>query len=1058
MTIPPLTIVPAGAGSGKTYRIQTQLAEWVVGGHVAPDRIVAVTFTEAAASELKERIRFELIKRDRIEDALKLEESYISTIHSFGLRILTEFAFEGGISPSPRLLNDDEQGFLIRRTLPRTGKADPVAVDLAKFGYHWDPVTLESREEIFLKILLSLIDRLRSLGRGGEDPGLVASALALLRTLYGSTENADTVENALLGAVKALLKKFPRDLSADFAGNESAQRGFREDYRNLRRAEDPEEIASDWNLWASLRKLRFTAKGGKVPPGYRECAEAVMAAAAALHRHPGPLADAELHVAALLGASQDCLKTYGEEKRRACLVDYPDMLAATHEILSKRPDVLAILKGRVDCLVIDEFQDTNPLQFSLLWKIHEAGVPALIVGDVKQSVMGFQNADPRLFGQLEKQHSKACDPLTANWRASAPLMEWVNVVGQGLFGDGYTSLTPKADFKSALSPLEVVHAPKHIRANAARASWTAVRLKELLDDRKCKVWDKAAGASRGIRGGDIAVLCPTHALVETYADVLGALCIRTRIEEDGWFTSPAVQILSHSLAYLADADDRHAALYLAVTELGSLTLESALGTLRRGDALRDPVLDLLDPLRAGATQKTVETLVSETIGALDIYGKVATWPDAARARANALRFQEEAREFREANRQVLLAGGYYGTGVKTFLAWLAARAAENDAQPEPRVVDEDAVTVTTWHSAKGREWPVVAVCGMHREIKPRLPDISVTYENFKDLANILGKARVEIVPAFAAEETADAFLAHLQPALEEETRRLLYVALTRAREKVIVEWPSHLAGKDKAYYWTLLVGAAGITVGKESMNVKGKPFPCIINAAGLDIAPEVEESEGEPVAPLPVFGRRAIQPQVLPSALTPEFVAPSSLRGDSIAGGIKGLIDESYGAVLEADLDVAGADRGLLLHKCFEVLGGRAERLDLVERATGAKLDGKMSARLGRAVAAFEQWLTGRFRPVRVLRELPLLGMNDRESVVSGVLDVLVESEGGYWILDHKSDATEDCGARFQVYLPQLRAYADLVRKAFPDKPVLGVGLHWISYGSVSLLHEEGVS
>src|SRR4030066_37079 len=104
------------------------------------------------------------------------------------------------------------------------------------------------------------------------------------------------------------------------------------------------------------------------------------------------------------GAGQDCLGRYGEEKRNNRLVDYPDMLAGSFDILSKRRDVLELFRDRIDCLVIDEFQDTNPPQFALLWKIFEAGVPGMIVGDVKQSIMGFQNPDPRLVGVLRKGH------------------------------------------------------------------------------------------------------------------------------------------------------------------------------------------------------------------------------------------------------------------------------------------------------------------------------------------------------------------------------------------------------------------------------------------------------------------------------------------------------------------------------------------------------------------------------------------------------------------------------------------------------------------------------
>ena len=120
MMLPSLTIVPAGAGSGKTYTIQQWLGEWVKQGKVRPERIVAVTFTEAAAAELRERIRTKLLDDGQLEAALRLDQAYISTIHGFGLRVLREFAFESGTSPEPRLLNEDEKNALIREALKHT--------------------------------------------------------------------------------------------------------------------------------------------------------------------------------------------------------------------------------------------------------------------------------------------------------------------------------------------------------------------------------------------------------------------------------------------------------------------------------------------------------------------------------------------------------------------------------------------------------------------------------------------------------------------------------------------------------------------------------------------------------------------------------------------------------------------------------------------------------------------------------------------------------------------------------------------------------------------------
>lgn len=102
-----------------------------------------------------------------------------------------------------------------------------------------------------------------------------------------------------------------------------------------------------------------------------------------------------------------------------------------------------------------------------------------------------------------------------------------------------------------------------------------------------------------------------------------------------------------------------------------------------------------------------------------------------------------------------------------------------------------------------------------------------------------------------------------------------------------------------------------------------------------------------------------------------------------------------------------------------------------------------------KAVAGFEEWLKGKIAPQSVHRELPLLVLDGDESVVSGVMDLVAETAGGVWILDHKTDASEDLGAAFAQYLGQLEAYADAVRKAMPGRKVLG--LNWVKYGKVTV-------
>ena len=385
--LPLLTIIPAGAGSGKTHAIQQQLGEWVVEGLIAPERIVAVTFTEAAAAELRERIRAKLLGLGRLEDALRLDQAYISTIHGFGLRLLTDYAFDAGLSPSPCLLNEDEESTLIRLALARTDKADVITSDLAGFGYVFDVNTQKSAEDLFRDDLLKMVRLLRSTGWPEESDRYSLSAACWIRERYGATGDGAAMTAHLHNAVCCLLDAYPESLAMEFSTSKVAGDDFRRDFRNLTAAAKDGELSTDWALWKGLRSLRTSRRGCSLPAAYDELAAAVIDAANALPEHPGPLEHAVLHIESLIAAGQDVLVHYAQARRAAGLVDFDDMIAMAADMLRRRPDVVSALVQRIDCLVVDEFQDTNPLQFALLWQLKDAGVPTVTVGDMKQAMM-----------------------------------------------------------------------------------------------------------------------------------------------------------------------------------------------------------------------------------------------------------------------------------------------------------------------------------------------------------------------------------------------------------------------------------------------------------------------------------------------------------------------------------------------------------------------------------------------------------------------------------------------------------------------------------------------
>ena len=514
-----------------------------------------------------------------------------------------------------------------------------------------------------------------------------------------------------------------------------------------------------------------------------------------------------------------------------------------------------------------------------------------------------------------------------------------------------------------------------------------------------------------------------------------------------------MQIIWHALAYIANPADRHAALYLSVTELGSLSLEDALRQLIDGGRIKEPLLDKLDSLAPGIADRTIYALVADAISAMGLFNEILVWPDGEQARANVLRLQAEVGEFMDANREAMSHGGFHGYGVQSFLAWLTVKVQgkEKNNQPDPRVLDEDAIELVTWHSCKGREWPVVAVCGMDRKIGAKLPNMNLGYSSFDDLSRLLENAQIEYSPDFAAPEIRDRFIAELDVAAEIESRRLLYVAMTRARDKLILEWPGYLAGKDNVTYWSILTQEAGLSIEDNVAKIDKSSFPCLESKGGSEL-PENLDLDGIPaVNTLPTLGRRAIRLEPVLTELTPDSVSPSGLKFTDLDESHLELVVERYGDGLNIDIGLTGTTLGTFLHQCFEVLGEKPELIDRLSLIAGVDIDEDITKAILSSVANFEIRMNQYFSLQSISRELHMLALDNNGSVISGIADLVIETADGLWIIDHKSDYVDDPDTVFKKYLPQLVAYANAFDRE--DAVILGVGINWIRRGEVMFTH-----
>ncbi len=273
------------------------------------------------------------------------------------------------------------------------------------------------------------------------------------------------------------------------------------------------------------------------------------------------------------------------------------------------------------------------------------------------------------------------------------------------------------------------------------------------------------------------------------------------------------------------------------------------------------------------------------------------------------------------------------------------------------------------------------------------------------------------------------------------------MALTRPREKLILEWPSYLDGKDAVTPWSILT-TAGMTLTDNQLAVAGACFDIQVAMGAADLPDDLDLQAAAITVDMSTIGRGAIERRTLPTGLTPDSVSPSTL--DTTPGKPGPLTSEVYAQPLRIDSTLPSIELGTCLHRYFEVLGARPEALDALVAITCSEGFPAASAQaVARQVALFEGWLQSHFAPVAVYRELPILCLTQDQSVMSGIIDLVVETAQGVWVIDHKSDQVEDAVAGYGTYRIQLEAYADALRQQ--GKTVLGTGVHWIRRGEVVL-------
>jgi ATP-dependent exoDNAse (exonuclease V) beta subunit len=523
-----------------------------------------------------------------------------------------------------------------------------------------------------------------------------------------------------------------------------------------------------------------------------------------------------------------------------------------------------------------------------------------------------------------------------------------------------------------------------------------------------------------------------------YASALKLQGVPVRISAAGWLDSPAVMAARNALAFAVDPTDRHAALALLTLGPSSMPLQQAIALLADGALEACAELAELRALAEAAPAMPLETLLPQVLSAAGILDWAAHMPAAAQAHADLMRLSAEASEFVSAHRDFKAAAGFHGASAQVFLGWLEARREERDfdRHPDPGQSAGQGVEIVTWHASKGREWPITLVVGLDKKIGEKPGTLRAEFTDFSDLGAILEHALLIWTPDLPIKEKKDAFIEDRRVVSEADARRLLYVALTRGRDRLILEWPEFALKKlsesdGPANHAEMLVLEAGMKPEGGSLKLGGVSFPARTIMCSAESPGKLEGSPVQEAWERLAFG--ASRP-MLETQQTAWRVRPSLIVQDPLPELQTRIVPLDV-PPQAASLVATASERGTALHKAMRVLLLRPDLRLRLSAATG--FDEATLDVLQAQADVLKQWLIVEGY-TQIECEVPIQRREASGAEFNGIIDLLARGEGKRLILDHKSGA-----GSFAGYFAQLDAYrsvfAEQVQEIIPD-----VAIHWI--------------
>ncbi len=1103
-------IVEAAAGTGKTTVLVTRIINVIKAGEARLEEIVAITFTEKAAAELKVKLRQELEKAlpnestlrlsglkatacsgltlsgnslprlkkpglaspngsnsdgcQRISEAISdLERMQVTTIHSFCGSLLRERPVEAGLDPNFEVA-DDLTSSLVRSEVwegwleKQMDANDPALRRAVLIG-----ITTEQVRKVG-EFLLGNHDVLQYLP-SSPSPGEVEKAIGQFIESFQKSVHS-----------LSRLKKCCKNADEDRAAQKIDQ--LNEQFLKLQSL-PPEEkrifIIKEIDIGSSRpgNQKNWQSKGDleDVRNGIDQLSQAHKEVRSTI---------ANSVMAALAGRLTDYIKAYEQAKRERNLLDFNDLLMIARNMLRDHPQVRKYFRDRYKFLLVDEFQDTDPLQAEIVFFLSPHNL--FLVGDPKQSIYRFRRADIEMYEEAKKRMGEGRFlSISQNFRCAPSIVRVVNRIFQdlikppedGQYQPGYVPL--HFGRKKGTVPSEhgivLLYPPGNENIELEKAEdrrlWEsrciASFIQKLVDEKKWQVWDDSDQSFRPILFKDIAILMRTYIPLNSLEESLRSFEVDYRVVGGKHFYKrQEVQQLLAVLQAIDNPNDKVALMaalrspFFGTSDEELFMFHAGGGNLNylqeaQGTVLEQP-FRLLRELHGMRNRASVAALLKRLYEATSGLVLFLLKPQGEQRVANLMKIGDVARALDE--RGVLSFRG--------FVHWLSERREEEAEEEEPPTLEwgDNFVRLLTIHKAKGLEFPVVILADLAYKAGGR--------EDF--IIDRTGeRIAVKIGPKDSGFQTAnyEELSEWEEKRGEAEERRLLYVGMTRARDFLVlpINWVKEKKNGEKEVPEDSFLGYVQpyVTMPDKVKFGKWDEDMMFYDTNKLDLEPEETPPFRSPLSPEMKTGEasRLVLSQREKWKETLEELKKHAGMGYPITTATEKVSEFERDAEWVSTVTGAeGAIFGKLVHRLFEKLDwsqpGLVEKMAEIEgKDLGAT--GPMIKRAGEMVkAALDSPLLQRvIKSGNYQKEVPFAYKNNG-TIFEGVMDVVFKEGDGLVVLDFKTDLVEKdkLSSKIEHYKPQAKVYSDAIETIFgqPPKEVVLFFLHLmepVSFNSI---------